>query len=39
MQNTKWIVVLISAMMVTAALAGVVLGIREEFEGTESDEQ
>lgn len=32
MQQTKWIVALISAMLVISALAGVILGIKEEFE-------
>lgn len=31
MKDTKWIVILITAMLLMAALAGVILGIKEEF--------
>ena len=32
MEQTKWVVTLISAMLIISALAGVFLGIKEEFD-------
>ncbi len=38
MENTKWITILITAMLVISALAGVILGIRDEWNAEESGE-